>query len=78
MSLKLSLKHTATERRVLLSTTKAIKAMEEITGTIKEFYATPQDTIAFHNAFRLLWSILIANTYIIDVDTNRLKKEKLP
>lgn len=63
-----------TSRRVLLAVALAIKSLERVTGTIVEYDITRDDAETLCSAMTNLWSILETNGYIIDTDTNHLRK----
>lgn len=63
-----------TNRRVLLAVALAIKNLERVTGTIIEYDITRDDAEVLCAAMTNLWSILETNGYIIDGDTNRLRR----
>ena len=61
-------------RPILQAVANAIKALETVTGSLKEHEIGREDAESFSRATRLLWSILESNGHTIDIDTNRLCK----
>ena len=62
------------DRKVLQSVVGAIRSIETVTGTIVEYNIGKDDALLLTTAMRNLWSILEANSYTIDTDTNRLRR----
>ena len=66
----MSLRHSpdGTSRAVLQACAKAIRALEPVTGSLKEHDITADDANSFNAAMHGLWSIIETNGYTIDVD----------
>lgn len=62
------------DRKVLQAVSGAIKSLETVTGTIKEYEVGSSDAQDLHYIMRRLWSILENSGYTIDTDTNRLRR----
>ena len=62
------------DRKVLQAIAGAIKSLETVTGTVKEYEIDASDAQDLHYIMRRLWSILESNGYTIDVDSNRLTR----
>jgi hypothetical protein len=75
----MSLRHSPEEhidRTVLIAVAAAIRRLESVSGSIEEYDISKDDAFFLCSALSDLWTILYANGYTIDADTNRLKKQE--
>ena len=62
------------DRKILQAVAAAIRSIERVTGAIEEYEIGKDDAELLGSAMTDLWSILEANGYTIDIDTNRLRR----
>jgi hypothetical protein len=73
----MSLQHSPeghTDRKIMQAVAGAIRNLETVTTTIKEYQIGISDAQDLQFIMRRLWSILETNGYTIDIDTNRLRR----
>lgn len=62
------------DRAVLQAVAAAIRRIEPVTGSIKEYRIGEVDAELLCGALNYLWAILGNNDYTIDAGTNRLRR----